>query len=81
MPGLYSEEKLKTSFVYRKGLPRFDSRNGMGVGLDLPDSLRITCIAGNPVGGDSWQPAPTQLVESLLPNNRYACATCPSAAA
>ncbi len=66
-PDLYTEEELKTSPVYNKGLRRMGGHEGLLVRFDGPDGLRIVWSAGNPVGG-GWQADRVRLLTRLLPH-------------
>ena len=67
VPDLYTEDELKTSYVYNECLRRWGSHEGLNVRFDGPDGSRIVWAVRNPVGG-GWQSDRLQLLERLLPH-------------
>ena len=68
VPGLYTEDELKTSPAYNEGMRLLGNRKGVTARLDGPDGLRIAWGVGDPVGGDGWESDRLRLIERLLPH-------------
>ena len=68
---LYSDEELKTSVVYNVVLPFGQTQNSLNVRLDGPNGSRIVWVLADPVDGDGWSFARTEMVRRLLPHLRH----------
>ena len=67
---LLSEAERKTSPVYNELMSRTNTRDGLIVRLDGPESSRIVWTIGDPVAGDGWSSIQVRKIERLLPHLR-----------
>ena len=67
---LFSEEGLKTSFVYNDGMRRCRNQNALKVRLNGPARSQILWTIGDPVDGTDWTSDQIETVTRLLPHIR-----------
>ena len=70
IPGLFSDQELKTSAVYNEWLQRCGARNGLNTRLDGPGGSRIIWTLGDPLAGSGWGSAQTRMIKRLVPHIR-----------
>ena len=67
---LYTDEEKTTSLFYNEALPLGHVQNSLNVRLDGPNDSRIVWVLADPVDGDEWTFARTEMVRRLLPHFR-----------
>ena len=68
---LFTDEELKTSVVYNEVLPLGQTQNSLNMRLDGPNGSRIIWVLADPIDGDGWSFARTEMVRRLLPHLRH----------
>ena len=68
---LFSEEELKTSRIWNEAMAHAQLQNGLKVRLDGRDGSCIYWSFANPVDGDGWSSARTDMLARLLPHLRH----------
>jgi len=68
IPGLYTDDELKTSPAYNEGLGLLGVQNGVLVRFGRPDGLRTVWTVADPVDSGGWESDRLGLVERLLPH-------------
>ena len=65
---LFTEQELKTSPTYNEVLLRADYQNSLSVRMDGPSGSRIVWSLADPVDGDGWSSAQTEMIARILPH-------------
>lgn len=68
LPGLYTEQELKTSRTYREAHPAIRTDNSLLTLLPGPGGSRIFWANANPVDSAGWGSARTRTIRRLLPH-------------
>ena len=68
---LFTDEEVKTSVVYNEALFLGQAQDSLNVRLDGPNGSRIVWVLADPIDGDGWSFARTEMVRRLLPHLRH----------